>query len=51
MSEARPMSRRDESLEFWERREVPFFRALPYALLVLCMGFDVAARHGVTDRC
>ena len=46
MSEAKPMSRRDESLEFWERREVPFLRALPYALLILCTGFDVAARHG-----
>ena len=40
------MSRRDEWLEFWERRETPFLRALPYALLVLCIGFDVATRHG-----
>ena len=46
MNEAKPMSRRDEWLEFWERRETPFFRALPYALLILCTGFDVAARHG-----
>ena len=49
MSEGKPMSRREEWLEFWERREMPFLRALPYALLVLCIGFDVAARHGV-DR-
>ncbi len=49
MSEGKPMSRREEWLEFWERREMPFLRVLPYALLVLCIGFDVAARHGV-DR-
>jgi signal transduction histidine kinase len=48
MSEGRPMSRRDEWLEFWERREVPFLRALPCTLLVLCIGFDIATRHGVT---
>src|ERR1700733_1336399 len=48
MSEGSPMSRRDEWLEFWERREVPFFRTLPYALLVLCVAFDIATRHGLT---
>jgi signal transduction histidine kinase len=47
MSEAKPMSRRDEWLEFWERRETPFFRALPYALLILCTVFDIAARNGL----
>jgi signal transduction histidine kinase len=49
MSEGKSMSRREEWLEFWERREMPFLRAMPYVLLVLCVGFDVAARHGV-DR-
>jgi signal transduction histidine kinase len=48
MSEGRPMSRRDEWLEFWERREMPVLRVLPYALLVLCLGFDIATRHGLT---
>jgi signal transduction histidine kinase len=48
MSERRPMPRHDEWLEFWERREVPVLRALPYAMLVLCIGFDIATRHGVT---
>jgi signal transduction histidine kinase len=47
MSEGKPMSRREEWLEFWERREVPVLRAMPYVLLVLCVGFDVATRHGV----
>ena len=46
MNEAKPMSRRDDWLEFWERRETPFFRALPYILLILCTVFDVAARDG-----
>ncbi|HEY1567721.1 MAG TPA: sensor histidine kinase [Solirubrobacteraceae bacterium] len=41
------MSRREEWLEFWERREAPFLRLLPYVLLVLCVGFDVATRKGV----
>src|SRR6185312_7946949 len=47
MSTGKPMSRREEWLEFWERREAPFLRLLPYVLLVLCVGFDIATRHGV----
>jgi signal transduction histidine kinase len=47
MSEGKPMSRRAEWLEFWERREVPVLKAMPYVLLVLCVGFDIATRHGV----
>jgi signal transduction histidine kinase len=47
MSTGKPMSRREEWLEFWERREAPFLRLLPYVLLLLCTGFDVATRHGV----
>jgi len=46
MSETKPMSRREEWLEFWERREAPFLRVLPYVLLLLCTAFDVATRHG-----
>lgn len=49
MSTGTPMSRREEWLEFWERREAPFLRVLPYVLLLLCVGFDIATRHGV-DR-
>jgi signal transduction histidine kinase len=41
------MPRVDEQLEFWERHEVSFFRALPYPLLFLCAVFDVALRHGI----
>ena len=41
------MSRREEWLEFWERRESSFLRLLPYVLLVLCVAFDVATRKGV----
>jgi signal transduction histidine kinase len=48
MNERNPMSRRDEWLEFWERREFPVLRLLPYPLLVLCVVFDVATRHGLT---
>ncbi len=47
MSTGKPMSRREEWLEFWERREAPFLRLLPYVLLLLCAGFDIATRHGV----
>jgi hypothetical protein len=47
MSTGKPMSRRKEWLEFWERREAPFLRVLPYVLLLLCIGFDIATRHGV----
>jgi signal transduction histidine kinase len=46
MSTGKSMSRREEWLEFWERREAPFLKALPYVLLVLCVGFDIATRHG-----
>ncbi|HTU98573.1 MAG TPA: sensor histidine kinase [Solirubrobacteraceae bacterium] len=41
------MSRREEWLEFWEGREAPFLRVLPYVLLLLCVAFDAATRHGV----
>src|SRR5215475_7684959 len=47
MTQDKSMSRREEWLEFWERREVPVLRAMPYVLLVLCVAFDVATRHGV----
>jgi signal transduction histidine kinase len=47
MSTGKPMSRREEWLEFWERRETPFLRLLPYVLLLLCVGFDIATRHGI----
>src|ERR1700742_1952358 len=47
MTIGKPMSRREEWLEFWERREAPFLRLLPYVLLVLCVGFDIATRKGV----
>ena len=48
MTERPPTSRREEWLEFWERRERPVMTALPYVLLTLCVGFDVATRHGFT---
>jgi hypothetical protein len=47
MSTGKPISPREEWLEFWERREAPFLRALPYVLLILCVGFDIVTRHGV----
>ena len=47
MSTGKPMTRAEEWLEFWERREAPFFRVLPYVLLILCVAFDIATRHGV----
>ena len=47
MSTGKPMTRAEEWLEFWERRETPFFRVLPYVLLILCVAFDIATRHGV----
>ena len=47
MSSGKAMSRREEWLEFWERRESSFLRLLPYVLLVLCVGFDIATRKGV----
>lgn len=50
MSESHPMSRRDEWLEFWERRELKFFTAMPYPLLALCVVFDLVTRHGLRER-
>jgi signal transduction histidine kinase len=50
MSEPQPLSRREEWLEFWERRELPVLRAMPYVLLALCVVFDIAARHGIDSR-
>src|ERR1700753_2511077 len=47
MSSGKAMSRREEWLEVWERRESSFLRLLPYVLLVLCVGFDIATRKGV----
>src|ERR1700759_3129352 len=46
MSSRKAMSRREEWLEFWERRESSFLRLLPYVPLGLCVAFDVATRHG-----
>src|ERR1700744_45413 len=41
-------SRRDEWLDFWERRELPVLTALPYVLLTLCTAFAVMqGQHGV----
>jgi signal transduction histidine kinase len=34
-------SRREEWLDFWERRELPVLTGLPYLLLTLCTGFDL----------
>jgi signal transduction histidine kinase len=42
-------SRRDEWLDFWERREVPVLTGLPYVLLTLCTGFDLISGHGLVD--
>jgi len=39
-------SRRNEWLDFWERRELPVLTALPYLLLTLCTGFDLIAGGG-----
>ncbi|HXD67789.1 MAG TPA: sensor histidine kinase [Solirubrobacteraceae bacterium] len=47
MSTGKAIRRREDWLEFWERREAPFLRAMPYVLLLLCVAFDVAARHGL----
>ncbi len=47
MSELQPMSRREEWLEFWERRERPFLRVLPYVLLILCVAFDLGTRQSL----
>src|ERR1700742_2222467 len=34
-------SRREEWLDFWERRELPVMTALPYVMLTLCTAFAV----------
>src|ERR1700722_16215066 len=39
-------SRREEWLDFWERRELPVLTALPYVLLTLCTGVAVCAAAG-----
>jgi signal transduction histidine kinase len=39
-------SRREEWLDFWERRELPVLTALPYVLLTLCTGVDLFAAGG-----
>src|ERR1700690_380701 len=41
-------SRREELLDFWERRELPVLTALPYVLLTLCTAFAaIHGQHGV----
>jgi signal transduction histidine kinase len=50
MSESHPISRREEWLEFWERRELKFFTAIPYPLLALCVVFDLVVQHGFRER-
>ena len=51
MSEGKAMSRREEWLEFWEGREAPFLRALPYVLLVLCVSqVSNALEHVTSDE-
>jgi signal transduction histidine kinase len=43
-------SRREEWLDFWERRELPVLTGLPYVLLTLCTGVDLfAAGGGLVD--
>jgi signal transduction histidine kinase len=42
-------SRREEWLDFWERRELPVLTGLPYVLLTLCTGFDLISGHGPLD--
>jgi len=42
-------SRREEWLDFWERRELPALTGLPYLLLTLCTGFDQFAGGGLVD--
>jgi signal transduction histidine kinase len=39
-------SRREEWLDFWERRELPVLTGLPYVLLILCTGVDLIAAGG-----
>jgi hypothetical protein len=43
-------SRREEWLDFWERRELPVLTGLPYVLLTLCTAVDLfAAGGGLVD--
>jgi signal transduction histidine kinase len=42
-------SRREEWLDFWERRELPVLTGLPYLLLALCTGFDLLAGGAPVD--
>ncbi len=42
-------SRRNEWLDFWERRELPVLTALPYVLLTLCIGFDLVNGGSLVD--
>jgi signal transduction histidine kinase len=39
-------SRREEWLDFWERRELPVLTGLPYVLLTLCTAVDLIAGGG-----
>jgi signal transduction histidine kinase len=39
-------SRREEWLDFWERRELPVLTGLPYVLLALCTAVDLIAGGG-----
>ena len=39
-------SRREEWLDFWERRELPVLTGLPYVLLTLCTAVDLFAGGG-----
>ncbi len=39
-------SRREEWLDFWERRELPVLTGLPYVLLTLCTAVDLLAAGG-----
>jgi two-component sensor histidine kinase len=45
-----PTSKRDEFLDFWQRRERWFMVAAPYVLLSLCVIVDAASRPGGLDR-
>jgi signal transduction histidine kinase len=42
-------SRREEWLDFWERRELPVLTGLPYLLLTLCTAFALFAGGGLVD--
>lgn len=40
-------SKREEFLDFWQRRELRFITAMPYVLLVMCLIADVFMRRQV----